>query len=175
MIWLWLDRSIIRRCSTARQRYFSSSGWRQAGEALIAETNAAKNRIKKVTPAVEELGQPLSAAKQFTVQLSHDVVKRFLRWCTTDLLFFVRLSRCSFSLELRIVRRAQSYYLAARPFPVHCFNYPVAWLIALCASFSVPCQSILLIRLFFLLPRLDLFFRRFYVWYARCTRSSLFK
>lgn len=89
MFWPWPDRSIIRRCSTARQRYFlSSGGWWQASEALIAETNPAKNRIKKVTPAVEELGQPLSAAKQFTVQLSHDVVKRFLRWCTTDLLFF---------------------------------------------------------------------------------------
>ena len=82
--------SIVRLSDDVRQldRNFLSSGWRQASEALIAETNPAKNRIKKVTPAVEELGQPLSAAKQFTVQLSHDVVKRFLRWCTTDLLFF---------------------------------------------------------------------------------------
>ena len=81
----------------------------------------------------------------------------FSRWCTTDLsflfpfssfslyFFFVRLSRCSFPLEPRIVRRAQPYYLATSPFPVHCFNYPVARLIAFCASISVRRESIFLL------------------------------
>lgn len=122
---------------------------RRVSKALIAEANSAKKRIKKVTPASKELGQPLSSVKQFTVKRSCDVVKRFLRWCTIDLLFLpffpFFLSFLSFasqdasppSLELRIVRRAQPYYLAASPFPVHCFNYPVARLIAFCASFSL--------------------------------------
>lgn len=124
---------------------------RRVSKALIAETNSAKKRIKKVTPASKELGQPLSAVKQFTVKRPCDVVKRFLRWCTTFFPFFpffffsFFLSFFSFAsqdaspppLELRIVRRAQPYYLAASPFPVHCFNYPVARLIVFCASFSL--------------------------------------
>lgn len=66
---------------------------RRVSKALIAEANSAKKRIKKVTPASKELGQPLSAVKQFTVKRPCDVVKRFLRCCfPLSFLFFLFLS-----------------------------------------------------------------------------------
>lgn len=77
---------------------------RRVSKALIAEANSAKKRIKKVTPASKELGQPLSAVKQFTVKRPCDVVKRFLRCCfPLSFLFFFSFLLFSF-LSFFLVR-----------------------------------------------------------------------